>query len=338
MSASPPAHCCVWFHVCNFVKTSFPSPSIESSRMASLTMHRVRACLYLFVLVAFAAASILLQFYNPSLFNPNFFLHSKPRHEWRQYHLPPLTQPLSADMSEIRQAAADAWSAYAATGMTGDDLRPIQGGAVDHMHVHATLYDSLGTLYVMGLYTEFEAAVERAVALGAPRTLLFPTSSFEYNIRIIGGLLSAAQLSGDSRLLSLASDAAHTLLSSAYFLWPSPLMVGRVRMQPLTFRNFPLWLTARIMDATWMLWQRASQDPSFNYLAKVKTTCRQLLVCFNPCYEFMCRCECAHHNDARGSNPELIVALFDISSGRHLFSGISRSFFSSWQPHTCMHL
>jgi len=293
-------------------------------------MHRVRVWLYF---ACFAAAFILLRFHYPSLSSPNSFLLSKSRDfdGWK-HRLPPLTQPLSAEMLEIRQAAADAWSAYAATGMSGDDLRPIQGGAVDYMHVHATLYDSLGTLYVMGLYTEFEAAVERAVALGAPRTLLFPTSSFEYNIRIIGGLLSAAQLSGDSRLLSLASDAAHTLLSSAYFLWPSPLMVGRVRMQPLTFRNFPFWLTARIMDATWMLWQRASQDPSFNYLAKVKTTCSQLLVCFNPCYEFMCssqRCRC--------SNPELFVALFDISSGRHLFSGISRSFFRSRQPHTCMH-
>ncbi len=215
-------------------------------------------------------------------------------------------------MLEIRQAAADAWSAYAATGMTGDDLRPIQGGTVDHLHVHATLYDSLGTLYVMGLHAEFEAAVERAVDLGAPRTLLFPTSSFEYNIRIIGGLLSAAQLSGDLRLLSLASDAAHTLLSSAYFLWPSPLMVGRVRMQPLTFWNFPFWLAARIMDATWMLWERASRGQSFDGLAKVKTTHSELLVCFNPCYTFMCRCECAHHNDAHCPILALFVALFDI--------------------------
>jgi len=293
LSAPGPPHIVAFGSLtfCNFEITSFVSPSIESLRTTSLTMHRVRAFLYSVVLVAFAAAFILLQFYNPSLFNPNFFLHSKPRHEWRQHRLPPLTQPLSAEMLEIRQAAAAAWSAYAATGMTGDDLRPIQGGAVDYMHVHATLYDSLGTLYVMGLYTEFEAAVERAVALGAPRTLLFPTSSFEYNIRIVGGLLSAAQLSGDPRLLSLASDAAHTLLSSAYFLWPSPLMVGRVRMQPLTFRNFLVWLTARIMDATWMLWERTSHGQSFNYLAKVKVTCSKLPVCFNPCYEFMCRCK-----------------------------------------------
>jgi hypothetical protein len=50
--------------------------------MASLTMHRVRAFIYFF-LVEFAAASILLQLYNPSLFNPNFFLHSKSRHNWK---------------------------------------------------------------------------------------------------------------------------------------------------------------------------------------------------------------------------------------------------------------
>jgi hypothetical protein len=153
--------------------------------------------------------------------------------------------------------------------MAGDDLRPIQGGTIDYMHVHATLYDSLDTLYVMGLHAEFEAAVETAVALGAPRTLMFPTSSFEYNIRIIGGLLSAAQLSGDSRLLSLASDAAHTLLSSAYLLWPNPLMMDRVRMQPLTLRNFPFWLSARVMDATWMLWQHAFHVQASLRLAKV---------------------------------------------------------------------
>ena len=116
-------------------------------------------------------------------------------------------------------------------GMTGDDLRPIQGGAIDYLHVHATLFDSLGTLYVLGLHPQFKAAADAAVALGAPRTLLWPTSSFEYvasaaascvvrrlpnfqftccpppprspnaprcryNIRIVGGALSAAQLSG----------------------------------------------------------------------------------------------------------------------------------------------
>jgi hypothetical protein len=285
-------------------------------------MHRVRVWLYFVVLVAFAAAFILIRYHYPSLSSPNFFLLSQKSRDFEgwKHRLPPLTQPLSAEMLEIRQAAADAWSAYAATGMTGDDLRPIQGGAIDYMHVHATLYDSLGTLYVMGLHAEFEAAVECAVALGAPRTLLFPTSSFEYNIRIVGGLLSAAQLSGDSRLLRLASDAAHTLLSSAYFLWPSPLMVDRVRMQPLTLWNFPFWLTARIMDATWMMWQRASHGQSFSSLAKVKTTYSELLVCFNPCHTFMCCCECAHHNDAHCPPPALFVALFDVSSGRHLFS------------------
>jgi len=126
----------------------------------------------------------------------------------------PRTQPtlcVRREMLEIRNAAADAWAAYASTGcihslsfpppplslckpqrfynapppppfsagMTGDDLQPIQGDAITYMHVHATLFDSLGTLYVMGLHEEFDAAAAAVVAMGAPRTLLWPTSAFE---------------------------------------------------------------------------------------------------------------------------------------------------------------
>jgi hypothetical protein len=74
----------------------------------------------------------------------------------------------------------------------------------------------------------------------------------------VGGVLSAAQLSGDRRLLAVAEDAAHTLLSSSYYLWPSPLPMSRVRMQPLTPLNFPVWLAARVMDVAWYATQRAS--------------------------------------------------------------------------------
>ena len=216
-------------------------------------------------------ASLLILLLHLSDSSWGFLQHPKVRHEWGKSNrgLAKLSEPLSFEMAQIRQAAADAWSAYARTGMAGDDLRPIQGGTIDYMHVHATLFDSLDTLYVMGLHAEFDAAVESVVALGAPRTLLFPTSSFEYNIRIVGGLLSAAQLSRDERLLALARDAAHTLLSSAYVLWPSPLLVDRVRMQPLTLRNLPFWIIARVMDAAWMLWLRVRSEQGRSSLAKV---------------------------------------------------------------------
>lgn len=183
--------------------------------------------------------------------------------------LPPISEPMSMQMREIRAAAAAAWKAYAATGMTGDDVRPLQGGTEDSLRVRATLFDSLGTLYVMGLYDEYEAAVAEVLRLGAPRTFIYPTSSFEYNIRIVGGTLSAAQLSGDARLLAVAESAAHTLLSSSYFLWPSPLPMPRVRMQPLTVLNFPVWLLARVMDAAWFLYERVLVGPKSSKIARM---------------------------------------------------------------------
>ena len=183
--------------------------------------------------------------------------------------LPPVAEPMSMQMREIRAAAAAAWKAYAATGMTGDDLRPLQGGTEDTMRVQATLFDSLGTLYVMGLHDEYEQAVAEVLRRGAPRTLIYQTSAFEYNIRIVGGTLSAAQLSGDKRLLAVAEEAAHTLLSSSYLLWPSPLPMGRVRMQPLTLTNFPLWLVARVMDASWFLYERVFHGQKKSKIARV---------------------------------------------------------------------
>jgi hypothetical protein len=183
--------------------------------------------------------------------------------------LSPLAQPMSTQMREIRAAAAAAWSAYAATGMAGDDVRPIRGGTDDSLQVRATLYDSLGTLYVMGLHDEFRSAVAEVLRHGAPRTFLHQTSSFEYNIRIVGGLLSAAQLSGDSRLLAVAEDAAHTLISSAYLLWPSALPMTRVRMQPLTLFNFPVWCLARVLDVAWYLGERVFYGQQVTKVAKV---------------------------------------------------------------------
>jgi hypothetical protein len=165
--------------------------------------------------------------------------------------LPPVDEPMSAQMLEIRAAAAAAWRAYAATGMSGDDLRPVQGGTADSLRVRATLFDSLGTLFVMGLHEEYEQALAEVLRIGAPRTFIYQTSSFEYNIRVVGGLLSAAQLSGDKRLFAAAEEAANILLSSSYILWPSPLPMPRVRMQPLTLLNFPVWLVARTMDVSW---------------------------------------------------------------------------------------
>jgi hypothetical protein len=201
-------------------------------------------------------------------------------------------------------------------------------------------YDSLDTLYVTGLQQEFEAAVDAATALGAPRTLLWPTSAFEYNIRIVGGILSAAQLSGDARLLTLAADAAHTLISSAYSLWPSPLMMGRVRMQPLSITNFPAWLLARAMDAAWLLWHLLHSGRGTSGLTKVRPL---LAAAQSPPPPRVLLPSCVRGSSQRATVTHLASPRLQPPSLSHsipgwlLFSRVSRSLCRSGRPHLRLH-
>ena len=64
------------------------------------------------------------------------------------------------------------------------------------MHLCATAIDSLSTLWLMDLKEEFQEVEEDLVeSLDFSKTHT-PTSLFEINIRILGGLLSAFELSG----------------------------------------------------------------------------------------------------------------------------------------------
>ena len=97
--------------------------------------------------------------------------------------------------------------------MSGD-FNDVRGG------VGMTLVDSLGTLWLMGLKEEFEEAVQWVsdhLALQAASDV----SVFEYNIRLLGGLLSAFDLSGDKRLLAKAVEVGDMLQSA--FQDPQPL-------------------------------------------------------------------------------------------------------------------
>lgn len=65
-----------------------------------------------------------------------------------------------------------------------------------------TLIDSLDTLVVMGMYSEFELAVTRVLE-HARFDMDKNVSVFETNIRVVGGLLSAHLLMDKGMLFSL---------------------------------------------------------------------------------------------------------------------------------------
>lgn len=94
-----------------------------------------------------------------------------------------------------------------------DELLPVDGSCSNGWHLGLTLVDSLDTLYLMGLNTEFDAGRKWV----ANRTAFNfddagTVSLFETTIRVLGGLLGAYTLSGDAVFLERARELGDHLL------------------------------------------------------------------------------------------------------------------------------
>ena len=73
-----------------------------------------------------------------------------------------------------------------------------------------TLVDSLDTLYLLGLREEFNEAcdwISSNLKVDSSENI----SVFEYNIRLLGGLLGAYDVSGREELLEKAKEVADVL-------------------------------------------------------------------------------------------------------------------------------
>ena len=106
-----------------------------------------------------------------------------------------------------------AWNGYKKYAWGHDDLRPLTKTYHDWygQSLLMTLVDSLDTMIIMGLNDEAKATREYIA-----RNLSFDkdiyVQNFEITIRLLGGLLSSYQLTGDKRLLNLAEDLGNRLL------------------------------------------------------------------------------------------------------------------------------
>lgn len=115
--------------------------------------------------------------------------------------------------ARVRAAILDSWSAYKKQAWTHDELKPVSGTPHD-WHAQSLLMtpvDSLDTLLLIGAQSEADEAHKLIV-----ETLSFDhdisVKNFEITIRILGGLLSAYEMTGDERLLRLADDLGTRLL------------------------------------------------------------------------------------------------------------------------------
>jgi len=106
-----------------------------------------------------------------------------------------------------------AWTGYKKYCWGHDDLKPISKTCRDWYGtpILMTAVDSLDSLYLLGFKKEADETREY-VAKNLSFDKDISVQNFEITIRILGGLLSSYQMTGDKRLLDLADDLGRRLL------------------------------------------------------------------------------------------------------------------------------
>jgi hypothetical protein len=114
---------------------------------------------------------------------------------------------------EVREETGRTWAAYRKYAWGHDNLLPISGGFSDWYGESLSIspIDAYSTLRIMG-FEEYANEIESYVidSLDLDRDIFVKT--FEVNIRILGGLLSMYDLTGDERILARAVDFGDRLL------------------------------------------------------------------------------------------------------------------------------
>ena len=128
-------------------------------------------------------------------------------------HERPMTDTEAAHMAlRVRAEARHAWRGYMRYAAGHDELRPLSRTPKDWYSdsLLMTPVDALDTLVILGLNTEARQAQELIDHRLSFDHDMF-VNKFEVTIRLLGGLLSAYQLTHDPRLLELADDLGRRL-------------------------------------------------------------------------------------------------------------------------------
>lgn len=115
--------------------------------------------------------------------------------------------------AEVKAEFLHAWNGYKKYAWGHDDLKPLSKSYHDWyaQPLLMTPVDSLDTMIIMGFKEEANATRQHIVEnLSFDKDL--SVQNFEITIRLLGGLLSGYQLTGDKRLLRLAEDLGTRLL------------------------------------------------------------------------------------------------------------------------------
>jgi mannosyl-oligosaccharide alpha-1,2-mannosidase len=115
----------------------------------------------------------------------------------------------------VKDVFLDDWRAYKQYAWKMDALLPLSNGGRDQFAGwSATLVDSLDTLWIMGLREEFDEAVNAVAGIDFGQSASARVNTFETNIRYLGGLLAAYDLSQREVLLTKAVELGDMLFTA----------------------------------------------------------------------------------------------------------------------------
>ena len=109
----------------------------------------------------------------------------------------------------VKEAFLHAWNSYANKCFGHDELHPLSHGCSDTLHGGLTIIDSISTIVLMNLTEPYERVRRFVKEDFAPNG---GWSLFEFIIRYLGGLLSAAELTGDEVFTNAAVKVGYALL------------------------------------------------------------------------------------------------------------------------------
>ncbi|RMX76413.1 hypothetical protein D0868_16755, partial [Hortaea werneckii] len=123
----------------------------------------------------------------------------------------------------VKAAAQHAWQGYREVAFGADEVKPISGGINNPFNGWgATLVDSLDTLWIMGLTSAFDEAVEAVADIDFTTSPRADIPLFEVTIRYLGGLIAAYDLSGQQSKYRVLLDKAVELGEILYAAFDTP--------------------------------------------------------------------------------------------------------------------
>jgi mannosyl-oligosaccharide alpha-1,2-mannosidase len=115
----------------------------------------------------------------------------------------------------VKETFERCWRSYQSLAWAADGLAPLSGNPTNEQGGWgAMLVGNLDTLWIMGMHEDFEKTVATVVQINFQATASPEINTHDVNIRLLGGLLSAYDLSADVRLLQKCIEVGDMLYSA----------------------------------------------------------------------------------------------------------------------------